>query len=414
MNKIKFLLISFFLFCTLEILAQKLATIEIDISESSFGFEVPVNINLDEITILPDSALSLFEIQDNHKMSVPFQVNNRESRILHWSVKANKYGNRNHTYELINKKVEKRFEIISAETKDGQLILKAGNRNLLAYQFRTIYPTYGVDTVYKRSGFIHPLWSPHGQVLTQIQPEDHYHHYGIWNPWTHVLFEGDTVDFWNLNQKQGTVKFVNLVSTIEGPVYSEYTTLHKHVVFKKSGEEKTALNEKQTVRIYKPNSPDYYITDITIELNCASTSPFKILEYRYAGLGWRATEQWNKNNSEILSSENKTRKGADGTRARWIIAQGEIDNDYAGIVLMSHPDNYNHPEPLRIWPEDQNGRGDVFVNFSPTKNMDWEIVPGKNYTLKYRLLVFNGHCTKEKAESAWRNYTDEVKINIIK
>ena len=94
--------------------------------------------------------------------------------------------------------------------------------------------------------------------------------------------------------------------------------------------------------------------------------------------------------------------------------QGEIDNDYAGIVMMSYPTNYNYPEPLRIWPENQNGRGDVFANFCPTKNTDWLLEPGKTYVLKYRLLVFNGHYTKEKAENAWRNYAGGVEVKITK
>jgi len=55
---------------------------------------------------------------------------------------------------------------------------------------------------------------------------------------------------------------------------------------------------------------------------CASESPFLILEYRYAGLGWRATEPWNKDNSEALTSEGKTRKDADGTTAKMVIVQG--------------------------------------------------------------------------------------------
>lgn len=29
--------------------------------------------------------------------------------------------------------------------------------------------------------------------------------------------------------------------------------------------------------------------------------------------------------------------------------------DEAGVIMMSHPGNYNYPEPLRIWPENQNG-----------------------------------------------------------
>ncbi len=68
------------------------------------------------------------------------------------------------------------------------------------------------------------------------------------------------------------------------------------------------MNELQTVRVYKPEANhDYYIVDITIDLNCASESPVRILEYRYAGLGWRATEKWNKDNSEVITSEGKNR-----------------------------------------------------------------------------------------------------------
>jgi hypothetical protein len=138
------------------------------------------------------------------------------------------------------------------------------------------------------------------------------------------------------------------------------------------------------------------------------------LEYRYGGLGWRATEQWHKDNSEVLTSAGRTRKDADGSLARWCIVQGAVDNDYAGVVLMSFPTNYNHPEPLRIWPVNAGDRGDVFANFSPTKNMDWLLEPGKRYVLKYRLIVFNGRFTKEKAESAWQNYVDSPKVIVKK
>jgi hypothetical protein len=115
----------------------------------------------------------------------------------------------------------------------------------------------------------------------------------------------------------------------------------------------------------------------------------------------------------VLTSEGKTRKDADGSTARWCIVQGEIDNDYAGVVMMSYPTNYNFPEPLRIWPENQYDRGDMFANFCPTKNMDWLINPRKNYSLKYRLLVFNGRIDKEKAESAWQYFAYPPKVNVI-
>jgi hypothetical protein len=293
---------------------------------------------------------------------------------------------------------------------DSVLTISSGDQKLLVYQFNTVYPPKGIDTSYKRSGFIHPLYTPHGQVLTRIQPPDHYHHYGIWNPWTHTFFEGDTVDFWNIRGRQGTVRFAKFTSKNSKNKYAGFTALHEHVVFKKDKTEKIALNEWQTVRVYDPvKDGNYYIVDVTSKMQCASQSPFLIVAYRYAGFGWRATEYWDKNNSEMLTSEGKTRDNTDNTKGRWIVVYGSLPgNDEGGIVMLSHPSNFNHPEPLRIWDKKANGgRGDVFANFASTKDKDWLLEPGKTYTLKYRLVVFNGKFDAAKAEKAWQTFAKE-------
>jgi len=337
-----------------------------------------------------------------------------KERRLCWSVTGGTTPGEKHLYVLEKKQV-KQPVWISATKREGALVIHQGNRDLLSYFYKTVYPPAGVDSVYKRSGFIHPLWSPHGQALTRIQPRDHYHHYGIWNPWTHVLYEGDIIDFWNINSRQATVRFANFESIVYGPVYSEFEALHEHIVFKKDGPVKVAMNELHNVRVICPrNSQDYFYVDFYFKMNCADRSPVTLLEYRYAGLGWRTTEKWDNQNSMVLTSEGKTRKDADGSKARWCIVQGDIDEDYAGVVMMSFPTNYNFPEPLRIWPENQNGRGDMFANFCPTKDMDWPLIPGNEYILKYRFLVFNGKTDSEKAESAWYYFANPPVVKITK
>ena len=83
--------------------------------------------------------------------------------------------------------------------------------------------------------------------------------------------------------------------------------------------------------------------------------------------------------------------------------------------MMSYPGNYNHPEPLRIWPENSNkNRGDMFANFSPTKNMDWQLEPGRTYVLRYRLIVFNGEMSEENAETGWRHYATYPVVKVRK
>src|SRR5690606_37263674 len=98
-----------------------------------------------------------------------------------------------------------------------------------AYRYTTQPVPEGVDEIYSRSGFIHPLWTPEGEVLTRIQPPDHYHHYGIWNPWTSTMFEGREIDFWNLNKGQGTVRARQVITRTSGPVFGGFKALLDHV-----------------------------------------------------------------------------------------------------------------------------------------------------------------------------------------
>jgi hypothetical protein len=402
-----------------------LASFEVTLAHPLNGVAAPAFLNLDELTFLSDSALSLVETVNNQTRPVPFQIKNNANRTLYWQIPAG--DQKKHQYRLINTMAPS-FPVIDLKNADGQLTFHSGEHNLLNYYFKTLYPPAGIDTNFKRSGFIHPLWTPHGQELTRIQAPDHYHHYGIWNPWTHVYFEGDTVDFWNLKEKQGTVRFAKLVSVTEGPVFSEFEALHEHVVFKKDGTEKVALNELQTVRVYKPGNRqsvpqggsstennDYFIVDITSQMNCASESPFLIVAYRYAGMGWRTTGFWDNNNCEVLTSEGKNRDNTDGSKAKWCIVQGALPgNDSGGVAFLSYPANYNHPEPMRIWVKNTNKRGDMFFSFAPTKDRNWLLQPGKTYVLQYRLVVFNGKFDAAKAESAWNYFAHPPVVQIKK
>ena len=391
--------------------AQQLATLRVALAHPTGGLAIPLSTSLDALTLLPDSVLQLVEVRGSVRTAVPVQIEHGPGRVLHWLAPGSAAPT-TRTYELRQGRLASPAPAsVQVADEQGGLVVRAGRRALLRYNYRTVYPPPGIDSAYRRSGFIHPLWSPHGQELTRIQAPDHYHHYGLWNPWTHVLFEGDTVDFWNLGDRKGTVRFADVLATTSGPVYGEYQMLQKHVAFQKNGAEKTALREVQAVRVYQPAGPDAYLADLSIQLNCASASPVRLLAYRYGGLGWRATAQWTKDNSEVLTSAGRTRRDADGTTARWCLVQGQLGPaDYGGVVLLAAPTNYNFPEPLRIWPEDQNGRGDMFASFSPTKTKSWPLAPGQVYALHYRLLVFNGHCTAAQAESAWQYFAHPPQV----
>ena len=373
-------------------------TVSGNASAQIYSVEIPTNWS--------QKNFSLFQNGDSGETEVPFQLEGNE---VFWKVE-NQDLDKFLIYEIKDSAPKPSYSDLKIKKENGQLAIYQNETKLLGYQLDLKEAPEGINPIYGRSGFIHPLNTPSGKRLTRIQPKDHFHHYGIWNPWTHTLYKGDTLDFWNLNKGDGTVKYSKTIHTISGAIFCEYQVLQEHVVLK-DGANETALNETQTVRIY-PIDDNSYIADFTIQYNCATEYPFTILEYRYGGFGWRTTEEWDNKNSYVLTSEGNNRKESDGSTARWCIVEGKLGDGSGGAVMMSHPANFNHPEPLRIWPENSNGRGDMFANFAPTKTTDWNVMPGKNYTLKYRMLVFDGKMTAEKAESAWQSFAQPIKIEI--
>ncbi len=291
---------------------------------------------------------------------------------------------------------------ISSEKKDGAFVINISGNPIFTYQYETVFPPEGIDSSFQRSGFIHPLNTLNGHTITTIQPPDHYHHYGLWNPWTHVLFEKDTLDFWNLAKKVGTVRFADFKELVEDENSVSFQVLHEHVVLK-DGKNKIALNELQTMKVSYVNE-EYYTLDLQFDYSCATDSPFKILEYRYGGLCLRGTEEWTKNTSTIVNSEGQMEDDLEGSLARWCMVQGKLGNETGGAIIMSNPKNHNHPEPLRVWPRNQEN-GQIFINFSPTKFSDWELLPNKVYSLKYRVVIFNDKMSSEVADKLWLDYS---------
>ncbi|MBL6870683.1 MAG: PmoA family protein [Flavobacteriaceae bacterium] len=341
--------------------------------------------------------LRLIELSEKGKKEVPYQ---KDGTKIYWKTSSDAS-----RYRLEKEKPTDHNPVQLIENEEQLEVYQNGTK-IIGYQKALKEVPEGVSETYQRSGYLHPVNTPKGKRLTRIQPEDHYHHYGIWNPWTHTLFEGDTLDFWNLNKKQGTVRFAKLLKKNTGPIFSEIEVLHEHVVLK-DGANKVALNEIQNIKT-TPLSDTQYLMDITINYECATEESFKIIQYRYGGFGWRTTEEWDNQNSRVLSSEGNTRKTADGSTARWCIVDGKLGQGYGGALMLSHPENYNHPEPLRVWPDDMYGRGDLFVNFATTKTTDWTFEPGKKYTLKYQLIVYDGTMETTTAEQAWKQFAEPL------
>ncbi len=301
---------------------------------------------------------------------------------------------------------KKNTPALEVKKENGNLQLRLQNKPVVQYRYEMNYPPKGVDSIFKKSGYIHPIITPKGDTLSRINPPDHWHHYGLWGPWTHTRIDTTRVDFWNLGDGMGTVLFKAFKNTHSGNSFATFTASQEHIDFKTQKTPQVALNEDLIVKLRSLNREDRYMLDYTTTFTTPLKTGILFEAYRYGGgLGMRFTERWHKDNCEVLTSEGKNRLEADGTNARWAIVKGASTDGKgtSGILFMSYPKNRMHPEPMRVWPIDgNNGRGDMFFEFCPIRHKEWQIEPNKNYELKYRMVVFDGNLTAEEAEAYWQ------------
>jgi hypothetical protein len=417
-NKMKNILLPLlFLLFGFSTFAQQLAKFKVHIGEDRM--DAPVSLSLDRINYNTDKGnLVLYEITPSGNKEIPSQLETGYSARLWFVLKG--VSAKNTERQFVLKLEDKAAEPVSKVTlkkdyKDMSLMMN--DKPILNYRYAITYPPEGIDPIFKRSGFIHPLYSPEGEVLTRIQAPDHYHHYGIWGPWTKTSIDGREVDFWNLYSGQGTVKFAEFLNVEEGAIFSGFEALQQHIDFGAKGEDQVALNEILDVRAWNIGE-GVWMVDYTTSINSPLATGILLDAYRYGGgIGFRATEKWHKDNCTVLTSDNKTRIDADGSFAKWCIVEGESATaaGRSGILFMSHPSNRMHPEPMRVWPLDaNNNRGDMYFEFVPIRHEAWKLEPKQNYTLKYRMIIFDGKIDAKTAEMYWNSFAALPRIEMIK
>lgn len=379
----------------------------------------PVSVNIEEICKSDTLSFQLFEKIKGKLIEKPCQIESGYTRMLWLILDGTTDPGAIREFFLCQNKKSPSENVLTADITSDAIILKKENSEILSYRKAVLYPPSGVDTIYKRSGFIHPLLSPSGNVLTRINPPDHYHHVGIWNPWTRVKINDHVTDFWNLYEKQGTVMFAGINSTENGSVYGGLSVRQEHIDFQGENQKEIVINEVWDVRAWNSEPVEgikSYLVDLTTYISVAGNSSITLEAYRYGGgIGIRANEEWTRDNSSVLTSEGKSRSDADGTRARWTNLNGSFrNNGQSGIVFFSHPSNREHPEPMRVWPPDaNNGRGDVYFEFCPIRFKEWVLYPGNLYRLKYRMLVYDGKIEKQTADRLWNDFAHPPVVKVL-
>ncbi len=306
--------------------------------------------------------------------------------------------------------------------QDGDVLLairRVGETSqpLFSYQMAAGPVPQGVAAVYRHGAHLHPVYTPAGRLLTDNHPADHLWHRGIWMSWTKTEFEGGAPDFWNMGKplvkgaEEGPltaeIRFDALLRTWTGPVQAGFISQHRFID-RTSGQEKDVLVETWEVTVNSFGGRDaLHIIDLTSTQRCAGSSPLKLPEYHYGGLGVRGNRLWAApDDVKMLTSEGRDRKTGDATRGRWVSLGGEVDGGAAVMVILIHPENFRFPQPLRLNPKNPQ------LSVAPSQLGDWSIEPGTDYVSRYRFILADKAAAADWIEPLWNDYAQPVKVMV--
>jgi len=274
------------------------------------------------------------------------------------------------------------------EVVDGSLNINLDGQVILSYAIETRFPDDTLPKYFKRSGFIHPLKTKSGVILTDDFPRGHTHQHGLFTAWRSATFRGKNIDFWNQAAELGIVKHSKILDARDDSSISVEM-------------ESIALTEKDSVLVLDErwdmevlDRGDYYIIDWQITQDANGKDSLILDKYTYGGVGFRGNDEWNTPNSFDSLCYFKTNDGLDQTDANhtrplWASMYGKVGGKMGGIGIIQGKKNLRYPQFIRVHPSMP------YYCFLPTVEEAYTIGPDDQLISDYRLVVFDGEVDPE-------------------
>ncbi len=288
---------------------------------------------------------------------------------------------------------------------------------------------------------LYPLRTAQGTIITRgfpLDPRpgervDHPHHVGLWLDYGNV----NGVDFWNNSialppeqqKKMGTVVHRRITRASGGkdrgqldvemewvmpdgqPILREATTFVFH-----AGPNLRAVDRITTLTaldkrvVFHDDKEGMLGMRVRRELEQPSNEPLV-----FTDTSGHPTAVKVMNNDGVTglyrSSEGKTGDAVWGTRARWTMLTGKVDQESITLVILDHPKNlgfptYWHARGYGLFAANPLGQ-EVFSN--GREKLIFTLEPKQSVTFRYRLLILSDPTTPDKVEEQYRRFVNEVK-----
>lgn len=297
---------------------------------------------------------------------------------------------------------------------EQSLAIYRGDAEVLRYNITAPKAPEGIKKEFERSGYIHPIFSPRGRLVTGDFAADHPHQHGLFVAWTNTSFRGTPVDFWNQLKAIGVVLHDRVISTRASKDAAELVVAVKHYAIANSGERTAILDDVWKINVSLESNQDggaddeRYLIDFSTQQTNITEHPLSINEYHYGGIGFRGNNAWYSDESakalgafvkqpdaeplalqltrhRFLTSEGNDRRLGNHSRPEWTALYGLVDEEsVAGVRVRPSQDNTHYPDPVRLHPTKP------YFSITPCYLGGFEIQPGETYTAKYHFEVFDG------------------------
>lgn len=305
---------------------------------------------------------------------------------------------------------------------DGSISLTARDGRAIARYWTSPAPLPdGVDPILARSGFLHPIHTPAGLVVTGDSPPAHRHQHGVFFAWTRTRRAGRPVDFWNLAAGQGRVEHAALDGFGVGPVASWLDARLRHVDLTATVDEEavasaggmpageTAIDERWRVVAWE-EAGRFVVEVISTQV---AASPLEVLEYHYGGFAWRGPDSFTADRVSVRTDvadagSGRGRAAADGARVRYCAVTGPIDDATATVVILAGPDNPRAPEPIRFHPDEP------YFCFAPCRLGSFPMAPGAPRVTRYRIVAADGALDASELDALAAEYAAPTPVRVVR
>jgi hypothetical protein len=333
-------------------------------------------------------------------------------------------------------------DTVSLHETDATISIVRAGIPLIVYNKQPPPLPEGIEPIYRRSGFLHPVNTPSGKTVTATYPVDHAHQHGIFTAWVNTSYNGQPVDFWNLAGGTGRVAHQRVAEISSNAEQIEFTVQLVHQAILNSAattpaesaepegssrtQEAGALSDaeeerKRVVDVLQETwkirlvvaSAEYSCFDLEIEQKALTDMPLIVHEYHYGGLAARGPVEWllpegNRNGAEsqhspsyMLNNLGSDRIQGNHEHATWVALTGTIDAGYASIAVLSHGDNFRAPQAARLHPTKP------YFCFAPCVDGQFTIDKEHPYSGQFRFYVFDGQPNAQWLDEQWRQWQAE-------